>query len=92
MRLPNVDFFGIAEISKIMTIYVKALFYISDFDDEQFTKVINKSHNLVTLPRESPARQAFLRYLHCTLWSRLYRKMIDSIFLENLGKLYMTCS
>lgn len=36
-----------------MMIYVKALFYISDFDDEQFTKVINKSHNLVTLPERA---------------------------------------
>lgn len=59
-----------------MKIYVKALFYISDFDDEQFAKVINKSHTLVTLPRESQDRQAFLGFRDCT------EKMIDYIFLE----------
>lgn len=45
---------------------MKALFYISNFDDEQFTKVINKSHTLVTLPRERQDWQVFLGFRDCT--------------------------
>lgn len=60
-----------------MKIYVKALVYISDLDDEQFAKVINKSHTLVTLPRERQDWQVFFGFRECT------EKMINYIFLEN---------
>lgn len=76
-----------------MKIYVKALVYISDLDDEQFAKVINKSHTLVTLSRERQDWQVFFGFRECTekkwliifSWKTLYDLLLKTweMSLEN---------